>query len=245
MEDDEGYMVLNLQPKKGNATRPSPGGSQESPQSPCWHGVVLKVGCAGIVVLLVTVAVLSVWVFQGFSNKAEDGLALRNDDFTQRPRSGRECNASVENLFSRLKQSLCDPVQINPAGGSRCKLCPTEWMLHGDKCYWVSKETNIWSKSSDDCSKKGSQMLVIQHQEQMDYLQPFMPDDNPVWIGLTFNASERKWIWVDGSHLNGERFPGLSQAEESICGVLKRKKIDFDICDNKLKWICQKAAFLL
>ncbi|EMP24565.1 Killer cell lectin-like receptor subfamily B member 1B allele B [Chelonia mydas] len=96
----------------------SPAGNVlESPQCPRWHGVVLKVGGAGVIILLVMVAVLSA------------------------------------------------------SGGSGCKLCPTEWLLHRDKCYWLSNETKTWNESCDDCSRKGSQMLVIQDQEQMVELE--------------------------------------------------------------------------
>uniref|UniRef100_A0A8C3HY56 C-type lectin domain-containing protein n=1 Tax=Chrysemys picta bellii TaxID=8478 RepID=A0A8C3HY56_CHRPI len=56
---------------------------------------------------------------------------------------------------------------LPPAGGSRCKLCPRDWVLHGDKCYWLSNEADSWSMSHDDCSRKGSQMLVIQDRKQM------------------------------------------------------------------------------
>ncbi|KAG6923016.1 killer cell lectin-like receptor subfamily F member 1, partial [Chelydra serpentina] len=99
-------------------------------------------------------------------------------------------------MFSRLKQSLCDPAQISSAGGSGCKLCPGDWVLHGDKCYWLSNKTDTWSKSHDDCSRKGSQLLVLQDREQMNYLQPVLPADYTVWIGLTSNSTRKKWTWV-------------------------------------------------
>ncbi|XP_037771026.1 killer cell lectin-like receptor subfamily B member 1B allele B isoform X5 [Chelonia mydas] len=214
----------------------------ESPQCPRWHGVVLKVGGAGVIILLVMVAVLSAWVFQGFSNK---GPALKSDGVTQGTRSGRECNAGLEDFFFRLKQSLCDPAQISSAGGSGCKLCPTEWMLHRDKCFWLSKETKAWNESRDDCSRKGSQMLVLQDWEQMDYLQPLIPAGQSVWIGLTFNSSQRKWTWADGAPVSEELVPGLSQAEANSCGHLGMSKTEFEICSSELKWLCQKAAFLV
>uniref|UniRef100_A0A8C3F748 Uncharacterized protein n=1 Tax=Chrysemys picta bellii TaxID=8478 RepID=A0A8C3F748_CHRPI len=51
--------------------------------------------------------------------------------------------------------------------GSRCRLCPTEWLMHEGKCYWASKESRIWHKSHDDCSAKSSRLLVIQDQKEM------------------------------------------------------------------------------
>ncbi|XP_044837409.1 killer cell lectin-like receptor subfamily B member 1B allele B [Mauremys mutica] len=222
------------------------GNLQESPQCPRWHGVVLKVGCAAVIVLLVMVAVLSACVFQGFSNKAVEGPASKSDSVTQRTRSGGERNASLEDLFSRLKQSLCDPAQLSSAGGSGCKLCPRDWLLHRDKCYWLSKEADSWNKSRDDCSRKGSQMLMIQDQEQMNDLQALIAAENAVWIGSSFNSTQRKWTWVDGAPVHEElKLPKLSQGAESHCGVLKKKNIDYDVCSSELKWLCQKAAFPL
>ncbi|KAH1182872.1 hypothetical protein KIL84_004364 [Mauremys mutica] len=136
MEDDEGYTVLNLRPKRGNSASPSPDGRQ---------------GCC----------------YKACQGSCPKGNPAESDGVTQRTGSGGERNASLEDLFSRLKQSLCDPAQISSAGGSGCKLCPSDWLLHRDKCYWLSKEGNTWSKSRDDCSRKGSQMLVIQDWEQL------------------------------------------------------------------------------
>uniref|UniRef100_A0A452GSR3 C-type lectin domain-containing protein n=1 Tax=Gopherus agassizii TaxID=38772 RepID=A0A452GSR3_9SAUR len=51
--------------------------------------------------------------------------------------------------------------------GSSCRLCPTEWLMHEGKCYWASKESQIWHKSHDDCSAKSSRLLVIQDQKEM------------------------------------------------------------------------------
>ncbi|XP_044838753.1 killer cell lectin-like receptor subfamily B member 1B allele B [Mauremys mutica] len=239
------YADLNLAGARLSPSSKAHRNLQESPQCPRWHGVVLKVGCAAVIVLLVMVAVLSAWVFQGFSNKAVEGPASKSDSVTQRTRSGGECNASLEDLFSRLKQSLCDPAQINSTGGSGCKLCPGDWLLHGDKCYWLSKETGTWNKSHDDCSRKGSQMLVIQDREQMNDLPPVIQAENAVWIGLTFNSTQKKWTWVDGAPVHGKLVPGLRQGAKSGCGLLKKTKIDYDICSSELKWLCQKAAFPL
>ncbi|KAM7145736.1 killer cell lectin-like receptor subfamily B member 1B allele B isoform 1-T1 [Macrochelys suwanniensis] len=239
------YADLNLPGARLSPSSKAHRNLLKSSQCPRWHRVVLKVGCAGVIVLLVMVAGLSAWVFQGFSNKEDEGPASKSDGVTQRPGSGREHNASLEDLFSRLKQSLCDPAQISSAGGSGCKLCPRDWVLHGDKCYWLSNKTDTWSKSRDDCSRKGSQLLVLQDREQRNHLPSVLPADHGVWIGLTFNSTQRKWTWVDGAPVHEELVPGSSQAPESECGALKKTTIEFDVCSTELKWLCQKAAFLL
>ncbi|CAM2101446.1 unnamed protein product [Caretta caretta] len=91
MEDDEGYTVLNLRPKRGNSASPSPDGRQ---------GCCYKV-CQG---------------------PCPKGNPAESDGVTQGTGSGRECNADLENLFFRLKQSLCDPAQISSAGAAPLSL---------------------------------------------------------------------------------------------------------------------------
>ncbi|XP_044837424.1 killer cell lectin-like receptor subfamily F member 1 [Mauremys mutica] len=168
MEDDEGYTVLNLRPKRGNSASPSPDGRQGSPMSaPCYKIALGALGACCIIQTLVIA--LGAWrcCYKACQGSCPKGNPAESDGVTQRTGSGGERNASLEDLFSRLKQSLCDPAQISSAGGSGCKLCPSDWLLHRDKCYWLSKEGNTWSKSRDDCSRKGSQMLVIQDREQL------------------------------------------------------------------------------
>uniref|UniRef100_A0A8D2L7Q0 C-type lectin domain-containing protein n=1 Tax=Varanus komodoensis TaxID=61221 RepID=A0A8D2L7Q0_VARKO len=54
-----------------------------------------------------------------------------------------------------------------PPQSAHCRLCPQDWFLHGNKCYWVSKGKETWRKSKEDCEGKLSQMLVIQNQEEV------------------------------------------------------------------------------
>ncbi|XP_065420291.1 killer cell lectin-like receptor subfamily F member 1 [Chrysemys picta bellii] len=205
MEDDEGYTVLNLRPKRGNSACPSPDGSPGSPTSARCYKIAL--GALGACCIIQTLVIaLGAWgcCYKVCQSPCPKGNPAESDGVTQQTGSGGEHNASLEDLFSRLKQSLCDPAQISSAGGSRCKLCPRDWVLHGDKCYWLSNEADTWSMSHDDCSRKRSQMLVIQDQEQMDSLQPVLPADHAVWIGLTFNLTQGKWTWLDGAPVHEE-----------------------------------------
>uniref|UniRef100_A0A8C8RKB5 C-type lectin domain-containing protein n=1 Tax=Pelusios castaneus TaxID=367368 RepID=A0A8C8RKB5_9SAUR len=51
--------------------------------------------------------------------------------------------------------------------GSGCKLCPMDWRLWGDKCYWVSPDSKLWSESRSDCAERGSQLLVIRDRAEL------------------------------------------------------------------------------
>uniref|UniRef100_A0A670IQG9 C-type lectin domain-containing protein n=1 Tax=Podarcis muralis TaxID=64176 RepID=A0A670IQG9_PODMU len=50
---------------------------------------------------------------------------------------------------------------------SPCKVCPMQWQLHRDKCYWPSDYMKTWDESQHDCSTRASQLLVIQDKEEL------------------------------------------------------------------------------
>ncbi|KAH1182619.1 hypothetical protein KIL84_004111 [Mauremys mutica] len=247
MEDEEGYTVLNLRPKQKQPGRPPGAGPQGSPRYPRWIWVALGLSGAGCLVLLGAVVALAIWVSQlhvscegqtrGATNASEnDGARIV---------SSTECSSCLEDFQSRLKSILCEPHNGSLAEGSGCKLCPRDWLLHGDKCYWLSKERKNWTGSRDDCSGKSSRMLVIQNQEEMDFIQDVVQDANYIWIGLKGTLPGGKWTWVDGSPLDPVRFSISGSAAGNSCGWIRGSRIQSEMCDAELKWICQKEAAVI
>ncbi|XP_039374599.1 killer cell lectin-like receptor subfamily F member 1 [Mauremys reevesii] len=204
MEDEEGYTVLNLRPKQRQPGRPPGAGPQGSPRYPRWIWVALGLAGAGCLVLLGAVVALAVWISQlpiscegetrGATNASEiDGARII---------SSTECSFCLEDFRSRLKSILYEPHNGSLAEGSGCQLCPRDWLLHGDKCYWLPKECKNWTGSRDDCSGKRAQMLVIQNREEMDFIQDVIQGASYIWIGLKVTPPGGKWTWVDGSPLD-------------------------------------------
>uniref|UniRef100_A0A8C4XZY2 C-type lectin domain-containing protein n=1 Tax=Gopherus evgoodei TaxID=1825980 RepID=A0A8C4XZY2_9SAUR len=87
---------------------------------------------------------------------------------------------------------------LSPPG---CRLCAPNWLLHGDKCYWLSKESKKWNESREDCSAKSSQMLMSQDQREMAFIKTITEGKYSIWIGLHLTTSKGNWTWVDGSLL--------------------------------------------
>ncbi|KAH1183434.1 hypothetical protein KIL84_004926, partial [Mauremys mutica] len=90
--------------------------------------------------------------------------------------------------------------------GSECKLCPVGWLKHRGKCYWLSKETGNWKTSQNNCSINNSQILVIQDQEEMDFILNIKRGPNLVWIGFSFSTAKKNWTWVNDSHFDENMF---------------------------------------
>ncbi|TFJ97366.1 Killer cell lectin-like receptor subfamily F member 2 [Platysternon megacephalum] len=180
-------------------------------------------------------------VFQGCSPQTDTdaaSLVAESSGVAQR----HSPNGSLEDLVSRLKQSLCHSAQSPSADGSGCKLCPRDWLSLRGKCYWFSKESTIWNKSRADCSVKSSRMLVIQDQEEMEFIQNVTQGKYHVWIGLSVTSPGKNWIWVDSSVLDQTLFPESSPTDVNSCGMIKGNQIKSEICSAELKWICQKEA---
>ncbi|XP_067396972.1 killer cell lectin-like receptor subfamily F member 1 [Emydura macquarii macquarii] len=247
MEDEEGYAVLNRQPKQRQPGRPSGAGAQSSHRYPRWIWVTLGLAGAGILVLLGAVIALAVWVSQlHISCEGQTRGPLNTVEKNEtRIVSSTECSSHLEDFRSRLKPILCEPHHGSLAEGSGCKLCPSDWQLHGDKCYWLSKERKAWTGSREDCSRKSSRMLVIQTQEEMDFIQDVIRGASYIWIGLNVTPSKGTWTWVDGSPLDPARFRVSGSAEGNRCGWIKSSRIGSETCDSELKWICQKEAAVI
>ncbi|XP_027685165.2 killer cell lectin-like receptor subfamily F member 1 [Chelonia mydas] len=240
MEDEEGYTVLNLRPKMTISDRSCQPGTQAHPQHPHRHRLAAGLGAAGILVLLGAVIAMGVWVFQikGYLNSRENSTR-------ERVIHQSNCSTGLKDFRFHLKQFACESSQDNSAEGSGCKLCPPNWLLHKDKCYWVSKEKHPWNKSRDDCSRRSSRLLVIRDQDEMTFIKNTSKGANQIWLGLTVTSPSRNWTWVDGSLFNQTQFKVVGPPKGNSCGVIKEDGIHFETCSAAAKWICEKDTLQL
>ncbi|KAH0630416.1 hypothetical protein JD844_013429 [Phrynosoma platyrhinos] len=190
MEDEEGYMALNVCTRKVQQFYQ---GSQE-PETQLSHHrwCQIIVGAGGVVFLLLAGAAIALRIYAFQTTQYADASV------SQEVSNGTENKTSLENVISHLKQFLCKPLHISLTESFKCKICPQNWFRHENKCYWVSKEQGTWKKSQEDCRTKDSHMLVVQKQEEVGVIG----ETQLLWIGLTVTFPERKWSWVDGSPLD-------------------------------------------
>uniref|UniRef100_A0A8D0GZ06 C-type lectin domain-containing protein n=1 Tax=Sphenodon punctatus TaxID=8508 RepID=A0A8D0GZ06_SPHPU len=202
MEDEDGYMVLNFRPKRGGLGDPSPEGKKALSQILRWHKISLWIGWVNII-LVVTVIMLGVWVSQLISERGENGIDSQQDCCSRTNTSTGEGGSRLDAFRSQLREILCLQNQSGGAEGSRCKLCPANWLQNRSKCYWVTRELKTWHASRDDCSTKKSQLVMIQDREGMEYIKGITPGSSSVWIGLSASSSSGKeWIWLNGSQFD-------------------------------------------
>ncbi|KAF3852323.1 hypothetical protein F7725_005678 [Dissostichus mawsoni] len=97
-----------------------------------------------------------------------------------------------------------------------------EWKYFSGSLYTISSIAENWQESRDDCFQKGADLVIINSQEEQDYIASFR---KKVWIGLTDRETEGRWKWVDGTPLTTS--PGeevMESASEGEGGWNKVRK---------------------
>ncbi|XP_035197092.1 killer cell lectin-like receptor subfamily F member 1 isoform X1 [Oxyura jamaicensis] len=194
MEDEEGYTTLNFGAKCSAPRRQQGGGMAGSPRRQYLitsAGWALSTGL-GIAVIILG---LRVWQWHG-SGRC---YATLNSSATDAENRENGCRGCLGRLRLQLKAALCNAPETDDR---ECRLCPRDWLQHGNWCYWVSHESRDWQRSRDDCAQKGSALFVIRNREQMHVLQDVTQGRGYVWIGLAVTGAKGTWTWLDGSVLD-------------------------------------------
>ncbi|XP_034501395.1 C-type lectin domain family 4 member E isoform X4 [Ailuropoda melanoleuca] len=83
--------------------------------------------------------------------------------------------------------------------GSVKNCCPTDWVHFQSSCYFFSTNTMSWTSSLKNCSDMGAHLVVINTQEEQEFLFFAKPKRREFYIGLTDQVTEGQWQWVDGT----------------------------------------------
>ncbi|XP_060094230.1 killer cell lectin-like receptor subfamily B member 1B allele C [Heteronotia binoei] len=241
MEDEESSMALNFQStargqKKNN---PSPPVQETLVKQPRRHQITARIGCAVMFLLIGALIAHRIWAFQ----MRQPMDATKKTNVSQEPTTnGTENDSGVKIFVSHLWQFLCQPHYTGLADNATCKLCPENWLLYEDKCYWISKEKGSWKKGKEDCTARSSRLLVLQKQEDTAFIQDINEDMQLLWIGLQATFAEQKWTWVDGSPLDDKLSEELGPVEINSCGMLNGNKIISEACSHVTTWVCETEA---
>ncbi|XP_053157113.1 killer cell lectin-like receptor subfamily B member 1B allele C [Hemicordylus capensis] len=238
MELNSVYVDLNLPSEPSSAKMLHPPQVFNGSQHFHWHQIALWIGWAGNLILVVTVILLA---FQ--TRQLRDLLEKASP--SEGPTNGSRNHNSLENV-THLRQFVCKTNNSNITEDSSCKLCPQNWFLHADKCYWISKKKQYWRKSKEDCRAKLSHLAVIQNQEELAFIGNISRGYSLLWIGLEVTLfPARNWTWVNGSSSDGKLLQNLGPAEANCCGQLNGKKIIPQPCNTMAMWICETKAVLI
>ncbi|XP_025029469.1 killer cell lectin-like receptor subfamily B member 1B allele B [Python bivittatus] len=235
MEDEEGYLALNIQARKEQSQIPVSLKPDTLLRYRCYRWTITGAGCVLISLLVGAVIALRICAFQRRQYKDAFDKSFDSQETT----NGTETKHSLENVVSRLQTFSCKPVPVSSTESFRCHLCPGNWSYHDGKCYWISKEAGTWNKSQEDCRARGAQMLVLKEQAEMTFIQSISEETESLWIGLVGTFPGRKWMWVDDSPLNEKLLQELGPFLGNSCGMLNGHKVIAEACITLSMWVCE------
>ncbi|KAL1764464.1 killer cell lectin-like receptor subfamily B member 1A [Sigmodon hispidus] len=176
------------------------------------HRLALKLSCAGLILLVLTVIGLSVLVRVLIQNPSRE-----------------KCRVYIQENMAKTTDS---PAEVE---------CPKDWLPHRDKCIHFSQDSNIWMAGLADCATKGATLLLVQDKEDLTFIKDSWKEKvDPFWIGLSYAWPGKKWRWINGSTLNSDVFQITGEAEKNSCASISWDKVFSEDCDSDNRWICQK-----
>uniref|UniRef100_A0A8C4PQM7 C-type lectin domain family 4 member E n=1 Tax=Equus asinus asinus TaxID=83772 RepID=A0A8C4PQM7_EQUAS len=113
--------------------------------------------------------------------------------------SSRSNSISLANI--RIKFFLGILTENSLPLGSIKNCCPLNWVHFQSSCYFFSSNTMTWTASLKNCSYMGAHLVVINTQQEQEFLFHAKPREKEFYIGLTDQVTEGDWQWVDGTPL--------------------------------------------
>uniref|UniRef100_A0A3P8ZXM0 C-type lectin domain-containing protein n=2 Tax=Esox lucius TaxID=8010 RepID=A0A3P8ZXM0_ESOLU len=189
---------------KGNSpTQQSPAtGMDNSPaphSQPC-HGVAV---CLGVLFVLLVSAIVGLSVFSTELSEQNQYLSTAKEELTQE-RDRLKTNLQViYQLHDFPVNQYCSKTNGNV---TKCNPCKVGWMLFQSSCYLIlfsDAPWKNWTESREDCKKRESDLVVISSQPEQEFIsnqtQSYYDVFHGYWIGLSYQANNQSWMWVDGS----------------------------------------------
>ncbi|XP_012595434.2 C-type lectin domain family 1 member B isoform X1 [Microcebus murinus] len=219
MQDEDGYVTLNVKTRKPALT------SVEPAPSPCWRVValILLFLCMGMVVGMVALGITSV--------TQQNYLQAQNENLS----------GTLQQLAKHVCQNLLKQLEKEGTFSHKCSPCDTNWRYHGDSCYGFFRRNLTWEESKQYCADVNATLLKIPNRNILQYLKARTSLIR--WIGLSRQNSHGAWMWEDGSVLSKNMFELSGDGKENMnCAYFHNGKIYPTFCKNKLYLMCERKA---
>ncbi|CAM4659609.1 unnamed protein product [Lepidochelys olivacea] len=124
-----------------------------------------------------------------------------------------------------------------------CTPCRRGWTFFQDSCYFHSRSLGTWDVANRSCASLGALLLQVTSLAEQAHIMASMKAPSS-WMGLTDQALEGAWMWMDGTHSaanasywqTGE--PNGRQKEN--CALVRQDGHWYDApCTEQHHWVCE------
>lgn len=161
---------------------------------------------------------------------------------SQPPKPAQEPQGSV----SRQVQS---PIATTPVPG-----CPPQWKGFGGSCYYFSSDLQRlnFDDAYEFCTNMSSHMLIINNNEEQQWIRKQTEKKSYFWLGLTDREEENVWKWVDGTLPVFKKWkPGQPdnwthghEDGEDCAGLIHDANWNDFYCTDRIGFICERTSEL-
>ncbi|XP_065256585.1 oxidized low-density lipoprotein receptor 1-like [Emys orbicularis] len=173
-----------------------------------------------------------------------------------------QCDGQQKNLTQQPK--VCQSQPTNHQGttqelpNNRGDKCPLRWIQFSDSLYLFAAATRTWEQCQSYCSSQSAQLLKTENKEEKNFIQQesFLYFDIrqgfkyyfPFWIGLSYDSSTRKWVWVDSTALSSGLLE-ISVAKNQhyprgACAYIQAGNFKAGGCGETRSCLCEKMKDL-
>nr|QKE50082.1 killer cell lectin-like receptor subfamily A member 6 [Equus caballus] len=239
-----------------------PGKTDDKEFSVPWLPFVVTLGILCLL-LLVTATVLGTMLFQCIQEKYQQEEILRNlsqmydiikkDNYLKERlliNKTLECDVLrnetlhqkkeldslfVEKMRCHIKQEILSK-SLQDTG----KLNEGRWSCCGVNCYYFTNEIKDWKGCNKTCQRYNLSLLKIDDEDERAFIQR-QAYQNTYWIGLSYNAKESKWKWIDDGTSSGINLTmNLPSGRGGKCAFLTSTRITNTECSHTYNCICEK-----
>ncbi|XP_052577917.1 C-type lectin domain family 1 member B isoform X1 [Peromyscus californicus insignis] len=220
MQDEDGYITLNIKPRK-------PTLSSADSASSWWRlmALILLISSMGLVVGLVALGIMSV---------AQQKYLLAEKE---------SLSTTLQQLAKKVCQDLIKQSELKTKSTfeHKCSPCATNWRYHGDSCYGFFRHNLTWEESKQFCAEQNATLVKAASQRTVEYITNRITSVR--WLGLSRQNSSKDWMWQDNSVLPKHMIDLSGNTRENMnCAYLYNGKIHPASCMDRHYLMCERMA---